>query len=107
MSTEDEQNNSTNTVSQAGGQQNTSNNNNNNQRKNKYKKQNNINQQSKYVGTEAALAVLGVKNDSTKMDNFLVFQRSLENHVLSKFDHSGDIAYLIQELKDPMPRLMK
>ena len=107
MSTEGEQNNSTNTVSQAGGQQNTSNNNNNNQRKNKYKKQNNINQQSKYVGTEATLAVLGVKNDSTKTDNFLVFQRSLENHVLSKFDHSGDIAYLIQELKDPMPRLMK
>ena len=31
----------------------------------------------------------------------------METHVLAKFDHSGDIAYLIQELKDPMPRLMK
>ena len=51
--------------------------------------------------------MLGVKNDSMKTDNFLVFQRSIENYVLSKFDHSGDIAYLIQELDNPMPKLMK
>ena len=85
------------------------NSNNNNQRKNNNKRANQQVQSNapKYVGTESALAVLGVKNDSMKTDNFLVFQRSIENYVLSKFDHSGDIAYLIQELKDPMPRLMK
>ena len=94
--------------------QNSSNNNNNTsnknnkQRNNKSKQSNNSNSStSKYVGNEKQLAVLGVKNDEHKTDNFLVFQRLIENHVLTTFDHSGDIAYLVQELAELMPRLMK
>ena len=107
-STSDSTNSSSNT-------QNSSNNNNNlssknsKQRNNKGKNQSssNTNSGSKYVGNEKHLAVLGVKNDDHRTDNFLVFQQSIENHVLTKFDHSGDIAYLVQELKEPMQKLMK
>ena len=88
------------------------NNNNNSTNKNKNKNKSKTNNstggnEKKYKGAEESLAVLGVKNDTFKADNFLVFQRSIENHVLAKFDHSGDIAYLVQEIEDPMPRLMK
>ena len=76
----------------------TSHNNSNRKHKNKKPNQHGQSNTSRYVGTESTLAVLGVKNDSVKTDNFLVFQHSIENHVLSKFEHSGDIAYLIQEL---------
>ena len=84
---------------------NTNNNQSNNHQKNKNKKHSSNNQSnnSKFVGTESGLAVLSVKNDTTKTDIFLIFQRYIENHVLSKFDQSGDIAYLVQELKDPIP----
>ena len=86
-------------------------NNNTSNKKNKNKQNKNNGSRGsntqKYKGVEEALAVLGVKNDMYKTDNFLVFQRSIENYVLSKFEHSGDIAFLIQEMKDPMPRLMR
>ena len=80
----------------------------NNNKKNGKSRNNKSNTSSnKFKGVEESLAVLGVKNDSYSTDNFLVFQRSIETHVLAKFEHSGDVAYLVQELKDPMPRLMK
>ena len=80
----------------------------NNNRKSKNKSKNGGNNNAnKFVGAEPTLAVLGIKNNDVKTDNFLVFQRSIENYVLSKFDHSGDIAYLVQELQNPMPRIMK
>ena len=64
---------------------------------------------SKYIGSEKHLAVLGIKNNNHKTNNFLVFQCSVKNHVLTKFEYSGDIAYLVQELyREPMPpKLMK
>lgn len=68
---------------------------------------NNNNNNSKYVAHKPNLALLGVKNDTLKTDNFSVFQCSIESHVLTNFDYSGEIVYLMQELQNPMPKLMK
>ena len=75
--------NNNNSGSNSGGSGNNQNNNQNKYNKNKNNKyKNNSNKNAnKFTGAESSIAVLGVKNDSFKTDNFLVFQRSVENHV--------------------------
>lgn len=85
----------------------------NNSSSNKYKNNRGKNKSAgngnthRFKGAVKHLSVIGVRNDQYRTNNFLTFQRSIENHVLSTFNYSGDIAYLVQVIENPMPRLMK
>ena len=81
--------------------------NNKNKNSNKNNKNNNKNKLPKFKGQNTTLATLGLTTDTYKTDSFIAFQSSIKQEVLTNFDNGGDIAIVVRDLEDPLPRLMK
>ena len=60
----------------------------------------------KFKGKVQWLLILGVKEDK-HTDSFMVFYQEVHLYILANCKHLSDIAYLVKELKGPLPPLMK
>ena len=57
---------------------------------------------SNFKGANENIATLCTRAEKKQKDQYIVFQKSLEQHVSTAFTNPGDILPLIRELIDPM-----
>ena len=60
-----------------------------------------------FKGANEDIATLCTKAERRQKDQYVVFQKSLEQHVTTNFTNPGDILPAVQNLIDPMTELMK
>ena len=62
---------------------------------------------SVFKGANENVATLCTRAEKKKKDQYIIFQKSLEQHVTTSFTNSGDILPVIRDLIDPMKELLK
>lgn len=60
-----------------------------------------------FKGANEAIATLCTKAERRQKNQYVVFQKSLEQYVTTNFTNPGDILPAVQNLRDPMSELMK
>jgi len=51
--------------------------------------------------------LLGTRIERKEKDQFLIFQKSLEQHVMTSFKNAADVIVAVKEISDPLKSLMK
>ena len=60
-----------------------------------------------FKGANESIATLGTRLERKDKDQFLSFQKSLEQHVMTEFKNPADIVIAVREIKDPIKLLLK
>ena len=61
---------------------------------------------SAFKGANESIATLCTRAEKKQKDQYITFQKSLEQHVTTSFTNPGDILPVIRDLADPMKELM-
>jgi hypothetical protein len=62
---------------------------------------------STFKGANEALRTLGTRLERKDRDQFLTFQKSLEQYVMTEFKNPADIVVAVRDIADPMKPLMR
>ena len=54
-----------------------------------------------FKGKIEDMAVLGARHERKQKDQFMNFQKEIENYVLTNFKNANDIIYAVRDSKDP------